>query len=357
MRNYKIFNLQEGESFVSRVKSTFLEIQKQLADKTITKLDIHIHSTNAETFKDECDILSAAIKESFKNKIPATTFISNHPADNNDVLISCQFYTHSSEKINFKKILDHHYVTIEHKNGIELISGGIHFNENSILLNIQRAFDFAEQLLMAEDMNFGHIVRQWDYITAINENSEYDGSSKNNLEIFNEIKSFFLEESLFKNGYPSVSDNGIYQGGIVIDFMAFNNYEHFTSVNIKSDYYLPFSDQAKYLYTDKDEVWISGSCLNYDTSKDIEKQILKALEETFKLIENKNLVASNINIPEPYNFKDGFKLIKAYVRHESYNKEVKDIIHSVLPNTECIIINTEFYSKDKLIEIESFTSI
>ncbi len=357
MRNYKIFYLQEGASFATRVKSTFLEIQTQLANKTVTKLEIHIHSDNTDSFREECKLLNVIIKESFKNKIPATTFISNNPANNEDVLISCQYYSDQNEKINFKKILDHHYVTIEHKNGVELISGGIHFNENSILLNMQRAFDFAEQLLMAEDMNFGHIIRQWDYIPAINENSDYDGTLKNNLEIFNEVKSFFLEESLYKNGYPSVSDNGVYLGGIVIDFMAFNNYNSFSSINIDSDYYLPFSDQAKYLNIENSEIWISGSCLNYDTSKDIEKQTLKALEETFKLIDNKYINELNINIPEPYSFKDGFKLIKAYVRHESYNTKVKDMIHSVLPNAECVIINTEFYNKNKLIEIESFTTL
>ncbi len=357
MRNYKIFNLLEGELFESRVKSTFLEINKQLVNKTITKLDIHIHSENADAYINECNILNTEITTTFKNKIPAVSFISNNPTNNKDVLISCQYYDEKIQKINFKKILGHHYVTIEHQNGIELISGGIHFDEDSHLLSIQRAFDFAEQLLMAEDMNFGHIVRQWDYIPAINEISIYNGSEKSNFEIFNEIKSFFLEESLYKNGYPSVSDCGIYQGGILIDFMAFNDYTHFSSVNNDSEYYLPFSDQAKYLDIENKEIWISGSCFNFDDSKDIEKQVLKALNETFNLIKSNNLKNANIDLPSTYNFKNGFKIIKAYVRHESYNQEVQNIIQSVLPETECVILNTEFYNKNKLIEIESFTTL
>ncbi len=357
MRNFNVFNLGEGEYFEIRVKSTLLDIKKQLEGHKIFKIDVFLHSNNSEEYLNECDIINTYIKEIFKGEIPATTYISNDPAFNDDVLFSCQSNNDNSIKINFKKLLNHHYTTIEHKDGIELISGGIHFNESSQLLSFQRAFDFAEQLLMAEDMNFGNLYRQWNYIPSINEISDFNNSSKSNFEIINELKSIFTDESIYKNGYPSVSDIGINLGGMTIDFMALSNYSQSSTLDIESEYYLPFSEIAKFLNLENDEIWISGSCLNFKPTKDIEKQTLKALDETFKLIDCKNLESSNIKTDQKNNFKAGFKLIKAYVKFESHNQEVKKIINSVLPDTNCIIINTEFYNKEKLIELESFTSL
>jgi len=357
MRNFKIFNLLEGDLFESRITMTLNEIKKKFTTQNLIKIEIFIHSINLEEYLNECDIIKRQIDDLFKNEIPSITFISNDPAFNKEVVFSCHYYNDNSLKINYKKLLNHNYVTIEHKSGKELISGGIHFNDSSQLLSFQRAFDFAEQLLLAEDMDFSHLYRKWNYISSINEKSVFNEASKSNFEIINEVKSYFNEDSMYKNGYPTVSDIGVKFGGITIDFLAFNNYTSYNTVNFESDYYLPFSENAKFLTLENDEIWISGSCLNFDSSKDIKKQTLKALNETFALVDNKNLFDSNIKINECNQFKDGFKLIKAYVKHESYNEEVKNIINSVLPNTKCIIVNTEFYNKDKLIEIESFTTL
>ncbi len=357
MRNFKIFNLEEGDLFELRVITTLNEIKKQLSGQKIIKIEIFIHSVNTEKFINECDVIKNKVNELFKGQIPALTFISNDPAFNKDVVFICQCNDDSSLKVNYKKLLNHYYVTIEHKDGKELISGGIHFKESNHLLEFQRAFDFAEQLLMAEDMNFDNLYRQWNYIPAINEISDFNDSSKSNFEIINEVKSFFTEESIYKNGYPSVSDIGIQLGGLTIDFMALNNYNQYHTLDIDSDYYLPFSEKAKFINLENNEIWISGSCLNFDKSKDIEKQTLKALNETFKLIDNQNLENSDIKIDKSSSFKKGFKLIKVYVKHEAYNQAVKNIINSVLPDSDCMIINTEFYNKEKLIEIESFTTL
>ncbi len=357
MRNFSVFNLEEGEYFGKRVKSILTDIKKSLEGQKLIKIDVFLHSVNTEEYMNNCDVITSHIKEVFTNEIPAVTYISNTPAFNKVAIFSCQSISDSSVKVNYKKLLNHPYTTIEHTDGTELISGGIHFNENSSLLNFQRAFDFAEQLLMAEDMNFGHLYRQWNYIPAINNISDFNNASKTNFEIINELKGIFTDETIYKNGYPSVSDIGINLGGITIDFMALSNYSQSSHLDMDSDYYLPFSEIAKFINLENKEIWVSGSCLNFDTSKDIEKQTLKALNETFKLIENKNLESSNINFDKSNNFKTGFKLIKAYVKFETHNQEVQKIIHSVLPDANCIIINTEFFNKDKLIELESFTTL
>ncbi|MCW3806406.1 hypothetical protein [Plebeiibacterium marinum] len=344
----------DSELFETRIHLTISDIKKQLINKIIVKTDFYIDSENNEEFENTCEIIKDNMKLVFKDQIPAITFISQKPESNNELYIVCHTVNQQFAKVNFKKVLDHHYITIEHKNGMELLSGGISFNDSSPLLKIQRTMDLAEQILMAEEMNFGHIFRQWDYIPSIAQKTEFNGSVKTTNEIFNEVKSYFLEEALYKSGYPAVSNINVKNGNFTIDFMAFNNYEAFSSLNVESDYYLPFSDQGKLINIEKEEIWFSGSCLNFEPAKDVEKQILKCLQESFKLIE-KDLVQPS-NSPENNSIKANIKYITAYVKHESYNNKVRDFISQVAPDCTIVITNTEFYQKDKLVEIEGYCS-
>jgi hypothetical protein len=381
MRSIQLYNPTEGKSFEIKVKNTLYDIIKKSGNKQIVKLDFYIDSGSQEDFQNEYREIKSIIKGIFKEKTPAFTVISQAPEENKEMIIACHSYNKNLD-VKYKSILDHAYVTVSHNKGLELISGGIQFTEDPFLLSTQRAFDFAEQLLMAEDLNFGHIYRQWNYIPDILHISNISGSDKQNYQIFNEIRSIFYERPLFKSGFPAATGIGCKYGAVTIDFIAFENHtENIKSIassiqknafeysndmligfalNGSADKATPLFERAKFSNIDSKEVWISGtaSIENQETkfTDDVEKQTLHTLKSIFALIDDKSLSNNNIIPLSKKPLKDCFQQMTAYIKYQSDIPKVKEIVNSSLPNTPCVFVNADICRDNLLVEIEGLVS-
>lgn len=356
MRIIRLFNSLEGNSFESKVKNTLLAIIKESNGKSIVKLNIYLNSDSSENYKDEYITTSNIIKDVFKKNTPAFNIISHNTDKESNFTIECVFID-SNLQIKYKSILNHPYVSITHKNGTEIISGGIQFDEESLLFNMQRCFDCAEQILMAEDLNFGHIIIQNNYIPKIEKVSKYDASYISNIEIFNEIKNFFYEEPLFKNGKPLEIILGNYFGNFSMDFTAFSE----LTDNVKS---ISIDDKivnGKLLKTENNEIWLSNPISEKirisKTSNDIEQQTFETLKGLLKVIKSNYLEKTDGFISNQNHAKDLFQLIKIYVKHHSDNKKVKEIISETIPNTKILLLNTDLSVNKLLVDIVGYLKI
>jgi enamine deaminase RidA (YjgF/YER057c/UK114 family) len=381
MRSIQVYNPDKGKSFEIKVINTLNNIIKNTANKHVVKLDFYIDSNSQEDFQNEYGEIKSIIKDLFKDKTPAFTVISQAPEENKELIVVC----HSYEKnlnIKYKSILDHPYVTVLHNNGLELISGGIQFSEDPFLLGTQRAFDFAEQILMAEDLNFGHIYRQWNYIPDILHISSMGGSDKQNYQIFNEVRSIFYEQPLFKSGFPAATGIGCKYGAVTIDFIAFENHtENIKSIessiqrnafeysndvligctlNGSIEKAAPLFERAKYSNIDSKEIWISGTAsIESQETKfldDIEKQTLHTLKSIFSLIDNTSLSHNDIISSSEKPLKDCFQEMVIYVKHQSDIPKVKEIVTHSLPTTPCLFLNADICRDNLLVEIEGLVS-
>lgn len=220
MRFIKIVEPDDGNTFEIKVTNTLRSLLKNNKDNPIVKLEIFVNSAHLEAFNDEHSYVQETIKAVFTNKIPAFSILYVPASDNLEFTVRYQTCD-GNENVEFKTLLAHPYVTVKGETGMELFSGGISFKEDSLLFSAQRCFDMAEQILMAEDMNFGHIRRQWNYIPSAKQTAKGEHPIKDELTVFDEVKSFYYEEALFINGQPLNSNLHHFNDTLLIDFIAF----------------------------------------------------------------------------------------------------------------------------------------
>lgn len=111
-----------------------------------------------------------------------------------------------------------HYLRIESQDYREIVAGGLCADNlnASIRSQSQQIFEKARQILIAEEMEWGDIVRQWNYLERI---TEFSHNSQCYQE-FNDVRSEFYALSEWPNGYPAATGIGMQFAGVVIDFNA-----------------------------------------------------------------------------------------------------------------------------------------
>ncbi|TLX77135.1 hypothetical protein E9993_05480 [Labilibacter sediminis] len=351
MRIIGNINSQEGNSFEAKVRNTLFAINKKTSDKAVVKLCFYLNSSKAENFSDEYNTISDIIKDIYKKDIPAYTIISQAPHNEDNFAIEYQLWSNKND-LKYKSILKHPYVTISHNNGFEIISGGIQFSEDSLLFSTQRCFDFAEQILMAEELNFGHIYRQWNYIPQIGGTSNYDGNNKPCEQVFNEIKEFFYEAPLFVSGMPLETNSECKFGNVTIDFYAFSNHLDVTKTIRNIDNLAC----GKYIETENKEIWLANAASTKqdiaNSSDDVEQQTLSTLQALLEHIESSNLERNKITISDQTPLKEHFKSVKIYVKNKTDINKVHKLVTESIRNADIQIVNTEFSIENLLVDIE-----
>ena len=80
----------------------------------------------------------------------------------------------------------------------------------------EQAFRKVEEILKTEQMNFGDIVRQWNYLERITDITHGNQCYQD----FNDVRTLFYASSAWESGYPAATGIGTQYGGILIDFNA-----------------------------------------------------------------------------------------------------------------------------------------
>lgn len=350
MRFVKIVEPDDGDTFEKRVKNTFNSLLKENKDKHIVTLEIFVNSAHAEAFNDEYDCIQEAIKTVFKSKIPASSVLYTPICNGSEFTIHYQMYD-NDEVIEYKTLLTHHYVTAKNKNGIALYSGGIAFNEDSLLFSTQRCFDLAEQILMAEDMNFGHIYRQWNYIPSTKQTSAQKQPYKDELSVFDEIQDFYYEEALFINGKSLSSNTHHFNDRPLINFIAFAADEKNSKPDAKQEISWTNNHtdiKVKHPIDGRPELWFS-TLPNLDVKsdskneQDIEKQTIQSLKSIVELLNTSQTL---------FNPKLTQSFLKVSIREGQDYKKVEELVKSSLPQIQTLFVNCVPNNPASLVEME-----
>ncbi|SMO58041.1 hypothetical protein SAMN06265379_10378 [Saccharicrinis carchari] len=356
MRVVKIKEAGKGNTFEIRVQTTLEAIINENKNKQIVKLDVTVNSVHSKNFTDEYDYVQETIKKVFKNKVPAYSILFSPICDDSEFTMQYQIYD-MDVKIQYKTLLKHPYVTAESENGIEIFSGGISFQEDSLLFSAQRCFDLSEQILMAEDMNFGHIHQQWNYIPTPHPNTDTPVEAQDGLQLFNEVQNFYYEPPLFVNGKPLARNRYNYNATLLIDFIAFAvNNDVVTTKEIPKAAMDWVNDHpglnSKQVVDGKNELWFTSSPGNKlaadneaigKSNKDIEQQTLQSL---------KSIVSLKDSSHTHLHTKGEFSYLKVTVdQREDYTK-VEELIKSSLPGINVFFVNGISHQSDVLVELE-----
>jgi enamine deaminase RidA (YjgF/YER057c/UK114 family) len=373
-------------SIQEQVKHALLNIinRKELINSSaeLLKLSIFVNAESDKSFLEIKDQIRLLIEDIYSKNIPAITVISQPPLSGNDVLIESDWIkTNKHITVDRLQLDNHHYVIVtDHRKNIrKLFSGGISFyNSNDNILEYRQVFEFAEQLLKKENMNFGNIVRQWNYIPHIlSEKKSIHGIKLQRYQIFNDIRSSYFDIDLFKNGYPAATGIGSSTGGITIDFIAvslnFNNIVtsirnplqynayNYSSKVLEGDPLVagdikrpPLFERAKReLFAGVEHIYVSGTASiigeKTEGAGNIKKQTEITINNILQLLASDNLDQNRIRIEN--------ELIciyaRIYISECDELEEIKSIIKQKLGDCSMVFVKSDICRKDLLIEIEA----
>ena len=370
----------------TQVELSLIQLKKEIQAKglkteNLVKLNVFVHAVDdAEFFGIKKDVRHL-LEDTFKENIPAFTIIAQQPLSGNEALLEGHVLkTREGTKTERYKLGNHPYVVVSCNDGKrrEVYSGGISFDDGSdFILDCQRVFDFAEQLLMKEDMKFGNVIRQWNYIPSILSEKKSGNSILQNYQIFNDIRALHYVPELFGNGYPAATGIGCNAGNVTIDFIAVHSEEETTVLPLRNPFQQnayeysgdvlmggplsagskknpPLFERGKLVrYPDRDYIYISGTASirreRTVSVDDVKGQTLITLENIRELTGGKNLRDINVNIGD----RPKYDYVRVYVKSANDYKEVKRTVEENMEAGKIVYVKGDICRNDLLVEIEA----
>jgi hypothetical protein len=199
------------------------------------------------------------------------------------------------------------------------------------------------------EMDFSHIIRQWNYIGDITGLSGRPEESQN-YQQFNNIRAFYYDQVSFHNGYPAATGIGMSMPGVLIECLFVKNFSGkvLPLKNPKQEDAYKYSDsvlymdaslakasppkfeRAKILKTDKYAlVLISGTAAIYGESS---FPVMNEIAQTHKVFDvlSELLTMENMMIYEHYEsiFNQKFTGIRVYIKSGTLAIELKRLIEN-----------------------------
>ncbi|WP_430814272.1 hypothetical protein [Carboxylicivirga sp. RSCT41] len=201
--------------------SSFLS-DLSIAPTTIVKVECYAPVKNNDELTTCTKSFDSVVSEVFKDKIPANLFVAKELADDaTKALLKFCICDEKSFTIEYKEFQKFNYCVVKNNEETILISGGISFDQSGDKLRlVQSTFDFMEQLLDHEEMHFGHVSCQTNFINDIQGKKADTTTGWTNVQTINEIRTLYFDPNLFKHGYPLQHTMNSDTDGFVIDFIA-----------------------------------------------------------------------------------------------------------------------------------------
>ena len=226
-----VFIVDEGfsGSLESKLEQSVYKFLSEVRDagvslKKIFKLNVFLKTDNESELSDIREEFSNLMKKEFSKNMPAYTIVSQPSLSGNDILLEGVSIDEGEEiKIERRIFYKHPYVVLSSgKNDPRMIvSGGISVpGEEDLVFESQRVLDFAEQLLLKEDLDYSHIISQSNYIPSIFTVSKYGNEKLKNIQVYDNVRSLYYSTELFKDGHPELTATGTNTGDITMDFVA-----------------------------------------------------------------------------------------------------------------------------------------
>ena len=196
-------------------------LSSAVREERMVRLVLFTRCTDNQEYKFQRSFLEQWVERHFVSPRPVVSLVAQKPLVANLVLevhslveatdealtIEEQF---TSSSVRYLRITTAHYT--------EIIAGGLCADDLNLPVREQseQAFRKVEEILKAEQMNFGDIVRQWNYLERITDITHGNQCYQD----FNDVRTLFYASSAWESGYPAATGIGTQYGGILIDFNA-----------------------------------------------------------------------------------------------------------------------------------------
>jgi enamine deaminase RidA (YjgF/YER057c/UK114 family) len=377
---------QCSSSMKEQVEECLHSIEKFLAacrleTRDILKQTVFLKSADNNDFYAQKRELSTLLKDFYKSFYPPTGFIGQPPVGGALIAFELMVITPRDDRvvISRKELDGLRYTTVNYPGRREVYAVGITAGKKAAgtLQQSKDAFRLMKRVLEKENMDFSHIVRQWNYIENITGKITNKDETRQNYQVFNDIRSLYYGEVDFKRGYPAATGIGMECGGVVLEFIAADVSGDMTVIPIKNPDQVdahrysrevlvgnaiqadrqkstPKFERAKAIAKDNYYyVYISGTAAIRGQKTlcptDVEQQTRVTIENISRLIAPDNLEKHNL----PVSSSDfPFSHIRVYVKNETDVPAVKKICDKHYGEVPCLYLVSDICRENLLVEIE-----
>ncbi|BDD07168.1 chorismate transformation enzyme, FkbO/Hyg5 family [Aureibacter tunicatorum] len=314
-----------------------------------------------------------SIHSCFQDAVPAVTIIYQKPLDAYLTLEITQVKSDISQ-IRFKQWKGINYAIYTNSLASYYYFGCVHsVYENDAEHSASKVFDKIHKMLLHENLDWEHVVRQWNYI----ENITGFANDTQNYQAFNEARYSAWKSYKWQNGYPAATGIGAGAGGIAIDLIAvkeMNNssvislpisnpiqidaHKYSTNEIVCSESepekkHTPKFERAKALQFDNfHSIYISGTAAILGEKSEAihssSKQIEITIENIEKLISNENLIKAGLSKLS----KGNLQLLRIYIKQTKDLETIKKRINQAYPNIPAIYTQADICRDNLLVEVE-----
>lgn len=359
---------------------TSLHVIAQESDSDLFKLVVFHDPVSEDENLKRNNYTGKLLEKAFTGKCPTFILACQVPIPPFAMSVEAAFVKRGSCHTVFRRQGDHPYVILEQQGYRELWASGL-TGKNSAKSYEQSAvgaFDAVHAVLEAEQMNFNHIVRQWNYIGGIIHDHVINRTHTINYQIFNEIRHRYYNQFRTVKGFPAATGIGNKFEDVYIEFCAIQHVEQ----EIKT-YPIENPDQVNPYQYDQQvlegspilaqqvkhppeferaklvvlpgqiRLFISGtaSIIGQETIGigDIEKQTLTTISNVEKLADYNHVRKSYPMLPQG-SFE--YSLIRVYVKEMKDLKRTMSICRQKFRNIPISFVMTDVCRDDLLVEIE-----
>ena len=236
-------------------------------------------------------------------------------------------------------------------------------------------FQSTHKALLSRKLEFGDVVRQWNFIGRILDEQNQDDNLVQTYQEFNDVRSLYYKKGNFKHGYPSATGIGMDIPGIILQTISVSENPKIKVIPINNPLQKPahkYSDKeligisnertkttpkferAKAVLSDNG-LWlfVSGTAAiegetNLENS-DIEAQAVFTFDLISKLVSKENLLAHGIDIQKINLMPQTFR---AYIKCERDYKIVRNACSGFFGNIPGLLLVADICRQDLLLEIE-----
>lgn len=195
-------------------------LQSAVCGVNIVRLVFFTASTDNKEYHSQRSFLEQWVDKHFASPRPMVSVVAQKPLIGELLMEAHSLAANVGTEVTIEEQFTSstRYLRITADSYQETIAGGLCADDLnlSILEQSEQAFRKAQEILEAEQMSFGDVVRQWNYLEGITDIVHGNQCYQD----FNDIRSQFYASSEWLSGYPAATGIGTQSGGIQIDFNA-----------------------------------------------------------------------------------------------------------------------------------------
>lgn len=219
----------KGSTLSAQLNECLSSVKKTLETngvplKYILKQTVFLNADGNEDFHAKRKQLTDTFKDFYKSDFPPTAVVGQPPEEKKLLTIELILLENGEKEIEVsrKDLGESRYTVVKTPHLKKIYAAGLTAGETfSDTLNQSKvAFEQMKKILDNENMDFSHVVRQWNYIENITGTTSMEDGEEQNYQVFNDVRGLYYKTSEFTHGYPAATGIGMNSGGVVLEFIA-----------------------------------------------------------------------------------------------------------------------------------------